>query len=131
MDAQKDSASCITEQTSLTSVEKSLSLFQSDTLLSAQLFDDRRGKTLLEPEKKLMLAVLEDAINCFQDNHRARCGKSKQIFDEAQEWIFCVSDWVFGFENICSILSFDPEYIRAGLMRWREKQLSGHSGAVL
>jgi len=48
--------------------EKIASLFQPDTLLSAQYFDTLRRKTLLEPEKRLMLAILEDAINCFQDN---------------------------------------------------------------
>jgi hypothetical protein len=74
---------------------------------------------------------LEDAINCFQDNHRARCGKSKQFFDEAQEWIFGVSDWVFGFENICSALVFNPLYIRAGLLRWKEKELAKHPSAGL
>ena len=48
--------------------EKIASLFEPDTLLSAQYFDSLRRKAILEPEKRLVLAVLEDAINCFQDN---------------------------------------------------------------
>jgi hypothetical protein len=104
--------------------EKFTPPFQPDSLLPAQYFDDCRGKTL-EPEKNLMFAVLDDAIRCFQDNHSARCGGSKLLFDRARIWIFEVStDWVFGFENICSVLGFDPAYIRTGLVRWREKKLA-------
>src|SRR5437867_7485085 len=130
MDSERESSPYTREQTCLTASEKIASLFQPDTLLSAQYFDDRRRKAPLEPVKRLMLAILEDAINCFQDNHRARCGKSKRLFDEAREWIFGVSDWVFGFENICSALGFEPQYIRAGLRRWTEKQSSKHRYAL-
>jgi len=98
-------------------------LFQTDTLVPGKYIADRLSKTL-EPEKRLMLAVLEDAVICFQDYYSARCGQSKKLFDEAQQWIFAPSDWVFGFENICSALGFDAEYIRTGLMRWRAKELS-------
>ena len=44
--------------------------------MSAQYFENLRSKTL-EPEKRLMLAVLEDAINCFQDNVLAQSGKER------------------------------------------------------
>jgi hypothetical protein len=52
------------EQTGLTASNVT-SFFHPDTVLSAQFFDDRRSITLLEPEKRLMLAILEDAIDCF------------------------------------------------------------------
>ena len=130
MNSETASSPYITQQTGLTAAEKFTALFQPDTLLPEQYFDDRRRQTLLEPEKKLMLAILEDAIDCFQDNHAARCGKRKQLFDEAQEWIFAVGDWVFGFENICSALGFDPQYIRKGLLRWREKHIKASSCAA-
>jgi hypothetical protein len=41
------------------------SLFQPDSLLVAQYFGTLRRETLFEPEKRLMLAILEDAINGF------------------------------------------------------------------
>jgi hypothetical protein len=100
------------------------SLYQPDDLICAQYFDRRGGNMCLSPEKSLMLAVLEDAIICFQENYRARCGKNKKLFDAVQEWFFGATDWVFGFENICSALGYDPGYIRAGLLRWREKELT-------
>ena len=53
------------DSNSLTVEEKIASLFQPDMLLSAQ-FESVRRKNLLEPEKSLRLAILEDAVNCFQ-----------------------------------------------------------------
>ena len=100
------------------------SLFQLDTLLSDQYFENLRRKTPLKPEKKLMLAILEDAVWCFQHNVWARNGKGKKLFDEAQEWILDKSrDWVFSFESICEVLGFTPRYVRQGLLRWKEKRL--------
>jgi hypothetical protein len=96
--------------------------FQPYSLLT-RTSDDRFEDPLLEAEKRLMLAVLEDAIECFQDNHSAHYGQRRRAFMDAQRWIFgAQSDWVFGFENICSVLQLDPEYIRKGLRRWREKE---------
>jgi hypothetical protein len=31
-------------------------------------------------------------------------------------------DWLFSFANICDILGLSPAYIRAGLLRWKERQ---------
>jgi hypothetical protein len=104
--------------------EKSASMFQPDALSSVQYFEDRRRKAL-EPEERLVLAILEDAINCFQENHLARQGRRKRLYDEVRQWMFeRERDWVFGFENICAVLGFEPEYLRDGLMQWRTKELS-------
>jgi hypothetical protein len=124
MDLEQGSSPHARKQTGLTPSEKVASLFQPDTLLFTQFFDDRRNKTLRQPEKRLMLAILEDAIYCFQDNHSARHGKKKRLFNDVERWLFeANSGWLFAFENICSILEFNPEYVRKGLMRWREKEL--------
>ena len=42
-------------------------LFQPDTDAPAEYFKIYERKPGLEPEKKLLLAVLEDAIGCFQN----------------------------------------------------------------
>src|SRR5499433_2152850 len=99
------------------------SLFEPDTLLSAQYFGNLRRKTLLEPEKRLVLAILEDAINCYQDNLLAKRGREGRLFTEAEEWILEKgSDWIFSFKNICETLGFNPEYVRQGLLQWKEKK---------
>jgi hypothetical protein len=47
---------------SLSFEEKTNGLFELDQLLPMQFFDAYRRKTYLEPERLLMLAVLEDAV---------------------------------------------------------------------
>ena len=108
-----------------TADDRIASLFQPDTLLSAQYFDNMRRRTLLEPEKRLMLAILEDAVNSFQENIFAESGKRKILFDDVEQWIRADgSDWVFSFDHICEALGFTPAYVRQGLLRWREKNRS-------
>lgn len=103
---------------------KSASVFQPDILLSAQYFENLRRNALLQPEKRLMLSVLEDAINCFQDNAAARNGKRKRLFEEAEDWILQEdADWLFSYESICEHLRISPTYLRLGLLRLRERKL--------
>lgn len=102
------------------------SLFQPDTLTTEEYLGNCRRKTPVEPEKILILAVLEDGIRCFQDHARARSVKKKKLFDEAQQWLFCDdSDWLFSFTSVCSLLGFDPDYIRGGLKKWEERSRNG------
>ena len=74
-------------ETGLSMEERVTSLFQPDTLLPEQYLDTVRRKLHLEPEKKLMLAVLEDAIACFQKYVFAREGKGRILFQEAEDWV--------------------------------------------
>jgi hypothetical protein len=105
--------------------EKIISLFEPDTLLSAQYFENLRSKTLVEPEKRLTLAVLEDAVNCFQANVMAQSGRRKKLFKETEHWIMAQDDdWIFSFVSVCEILRLNPEYVRHGLLRWKEKKLA-------
>ena len=74
-------------ETGLTMEERVTTLFQPDTLLPDQYFDTFRRKLHLEPEKKLMLAILEDAVACYQKHVVARDGKGKALFHEAEAWV--------------------------------------------
>ena len=111
------------DQTGLATDEKIGSLFQPDMLLAAQ-FESLRRKSLLEPEKRLMLAILEDAVSCFQGKLMAQTGKNRRLFEEAEEWIVEVGgDGLFSFDTICETLGINPAYVRQGLLRWKEKKL--------
>ena len=119
--------SAMSERGGLTSEEKIASLFQPDTLLSDQYFENLRRKTFFEPEKRLMLAVLEDAIRYYQDNWFSRNSKRKRIFDETEEWIVTPdSDWVFSFDHVCETLGLSPAYLRRGLLRWKQRKQNQH-----
>lgn len=78
-------------------------------------------KEIREGEEGLMLAVLENAIEYFQKYAVSHSEREKRLFREAEEWILEKdSDWFFSFENICETLGLYPDYIRQGLLRWKE-----------
>src|ERR1044071_7726619 len=109
---------------SIMSDEKIGSIFGSDPLLTTQFLQNVRRKTVLEPETRLMVAILEDAIDCFQTNLLARGVTNVRLFNEAATWILAAdSDWIFSFDNICEHLGLDPAYVRQGLIGWMEKEL--------
>jgi hypothetical protein len=114
-------------ETGLSMEERVSSLFQPDTLLPDQYFDTFRRKFQLEPEKKLMLAILEDAVACFQKYMFTRDGKGKALFREAEQWIEGNGkDGIFAFDSVCEMLGFDPDYLRRGLAVWKDKARSQH-----
>ena len=93
---------------------------QSDTLLPAQYLETMRGKNQLEPEKMLMLAVLEDGVICFQKYISTRDEKEKRLLSEVEQWILEENgNWIFSFDNICETIGVNSQYIREGLLRWR------------
>ncbi len=89
--------------------------------LSPQYLEAVCRKADLEAEQKLMLAVLEDAVTCFQKYFTARDRIGTSLYHEAEEWILLPGkdDWLFSFDNICETLDLDPGYIRGGLQHCR------------
>ena len=101
-------------------------LFEPDVLLPAQYFAAFRRAGGLERERLLMLAVLEDAVDCYQKFAHARDPRGVQMFEEAREWVSSADrSWLFSFENICDTLEISAEYVRRGLREWREKNQNG------
>ncbi len=96
-------------------------LVEPEVLLPSQYFELLTGHSILEGEKRLMLAILEDAVSCFQKYESADRGRNKRLFEEAAEWIFeDEGGWVFSFESVCDALGIDSHFLRNGLQRWRE-----------
>jgi hypothetical protein len=100
------------------------SLLGSDVLASEQFAETFRRNEHLEPEKALLLAVLEDAVDCFLEYHTAEDRIGKGRFQEAEEWIMqSGNDWFFSYENVCELLGLNPEYLRRGLREWSAKNI--------
>ena len=96
-----------------------------DTLLPSQFFASLQQKSRMDGERRLMIAVLEDGLNCFQKHMEATDPKARQLFLDAEEWIMSADQsWFFSFVNVCEALGLDPEYVREGLLKWRDKQCS-------
>lgn len=110
--------------------ENVVMLFQPAMLALGEFRQTCRRHISLEPEMALMLAVLEEAISCFQRYVLAQGGKGKRLFREAEQWIMEKDDeWLFSFENICEVLGLSPGFVRSGLLRWKEKRLAKNCGA--
>jgi hypothetical protein len=80
------------------------------------------------PERRLLLAVLEEAVATFHRHVVARGRRGRRLFREAETWM--LSDdvsWPCSFQNICDMLAFDAGYLRTGLQRWRDHRRA-HAG---
>src|SRR5208282_2911115 len=82
-----------------------------------------------EPMKHLMLAVLTDAVQCFQrfrTNLGAQQGPRAQEFTDVKWWLFeDQSDGPFSFENVCYILKLDPAAFRRALAESDLRRIPG------
>jgi len=73
--------------------------------------------------RALMLALLEDAIACFQGRFFKPSRTNDKLFQEAEEWISSKDEGVFCFNTICETLGLDPGRLRKGLEQWKAKQI--------
>lgn len=100
---------------------------QPDELLAYQ-FETIRRRTELEPEQNLMVAVLEDAIVCFQKNVLAKTHKARMVFQEAENWILEDNEnRLFAFKTICENLEIDADWLRKQLMEWKQGKIEEQS----
>src|SRR5438552_12071282 len=98
-------------------------LLQPDTLLPSQYFAALRRKGAHEPERRLVVAVLQDAVDCFQKHLVARDRRARQLYLDAEQWIGSDDrSWPFSFENVCDLLQINAQYLRRGLLVWRDRQ---------
>lgn len=127
------------------------SMFFSD-LLPGQ-WRDLHTPSEQPPMNRLFLAVLEDALRCWQ-NHQPRPSQSSPkglksadghwrsegtrtrvstvLFMEADLWLFhpeIISP--FSFDEVCEVLNIEPDYLRAGLLRWRDASILGQAAGKI
>ncbi|MBM4258826.1 MAG: hypothetical protein FJ147_23355 [Deltaproteobacteria bacterium] len=80
-----------------------------------------RSRVAWTPERRLLLAVLEDAVAMFFRYRTDRSTRGKRLFRETQAWFATTNRTALGdFEFICDHLNLDADYIRAGLRRLPE-----------
>ena len=98
-------------------------LSEPDVILPAQFLPGARQQ--MTEERRLRIAVLEDAIDCFQKHLFATKERDRQLFREAEQWIIDTDRRPpFSFEQICEVLRLDPDYLRRGLRRWLQEELA-------
>jgi hypothetical protein len=106
--------------------------FEAEPMLPSQYFEGRKKNEALEPEKRLMLAVLTDAVHCYQVGCDAQTAARIRAFREAEEWLFSAKGYgPFSYENVCYALDITPNYLRQTLHRWRGRRVRGARVAVV
>ncbi len=100
---------------------------QPDVLCVDEYLHVYQGRPAETPERRLVAAILRDAIDCYLRDCFTKNRHKKRSFREAEEWFFKSDDYgVFSLENICGILNIDPGYIRRSLLQ-HEQQNSANA----
>jgi hypothetical protein len=91
-----------------------LAFYEFETVLPSQFFGPQR-MTALQPEKRLMLAVFEDAVLVYL--------RGLHFVPETHAWFEADDrDWPYSFANLCDVLGLDRIAVRAALRRQRERR---------
>ena len=82
-----------------------------DAFLPEQYFDRLSSRTTDTPEKRLMFAILVDAVIQLQR-------RSTQVALEAERWIRGEDEEepLFSFQDVCDALGIEAEYLARGLL---------------
>ena len=91
--------------------------------LAEEAIYGRASHAARQPEAALMCAILEDAVESFQNQFLSvATRRAKRLGEEAEDWLFSDdAHWIFSFLVICAALDLSPQYIRQGLKCWRER----------
>jgi hypothetical protein len=100
-------------------------ILEPDVFLPSQFYGQAGLSRQLEGEKRLMIAILKDAVECLEKYRDAKASGAQNQYQNALEWVQDTgTEWLFSFTNICDLLGFDPDYMR-GVLLQREGQSTG------
>lgn len=99
-------------------------IVEPDLFLPSQFYGTSGLSRKLEGEKRLMIAILKDAVECLDKYRDAKSAAGRCQYQDAIEWVQDRdTNWLFSFTNICDLLGFDPQYMREVLLK-RESKFS-------
>ena len=71
-------------------------------------------------KRRLMLAVLEEALTTFQRGLVSDVAERRKHACEVEAWAASDAvDWPFAFENVCDCLGISPDYVRRRMGKLR------------
>jgi hypothetical protein len=96
---------------------------EPDVLAVHEYLSVYQYRPALTPERRLLAAILRDAIDSYMRYCSAKSRREKKMLQETEEWFFgSDEEGVFSFENVCEILKLSPGYIRRGLLHYKQGQ---------
>jgi len=94
-------------------------IFGPEIILPVQYSPPRDSEGRCEGERRLMLAVLEDAVVTLKTHLRAPSVHSRRIVAEVENWLASGSRAdTFAFGTICDVLGFDVKAVRLAIKDW-------------
>lgn len=106
-------------------------ILEPDIFLPSQFYGAGGLSRKLEGEKRLMIAIFKDAVECLDKYRGSRSSSGQSHYQNALEWVQDKgTDWLFSFTNICDLLGFDPDYLRAVLLKRENKFAKPVGGKV-
>jgi hypothetical protein len=97
-------------------------ILEPDIFLPSQFYGTAGLSRKLEGEKRLMIAILKDAVECLEKFRTSSSSAGRSHYQNALEWIEDDdTEWLFSFTNICDLLGFDPAYVRDVLLKRENK----------
>jgi hypothetical protein len=85
-------------------------------MMPSQYYDLIGRRTMLDGEKKLLFAVLEDAIRVYVLNMNARTSNARRDFDEVRNWVNTRGNQdLFTFDALCGVFGIAPDALRQQL----------------
>lgn len=107
-------------------------ILEPDIFLPSQFYGSAGLSRQLEGEKRLMIAVLKDAVECLEKYRGSRNSVGQCQYLSAIEWVEDTDTvWLFSFTNICDLLGFDPEYLREVLLKRENRYIKPERAKVL
>jgi hypothetical protein len=98
----------------------------SEVLMPSQYYAARATT----PYHHLLLAILDDAIRCFQNNLDAKTIRRRKLFRETEYWLFETKDAGFmSCPTVCESLGISAVALRHYLREWQKATRDGASGA--
>jgi hypothetical protein len=106
-------------------------ILEPDVFLPAQFHGNGGLSRQLDGEKRLMIAILKDAVECLNKYRGARSSLGSTQYQNALEWVQDEgTDWLFSFNNICDLLGFDPDYLRKVLIKKEARHANPVRGKI-
>jgi hypothetical protein len=97
-------------------------ILEPDVFLPSQFYGAGGLSRKLEGEKRLMIAILKDTVECLDKYRSSRSVSGRVNYQNALEWVEDKhTHWLFSFTNICDFLGFDPDYLREVLLKRERK----------
>ena len=101
-------------------------MMESDLILPVQFLQ----RSMATPEKRLLLAVLEEAVGTYQRYASALRldRRNRAVLGDVKAWFASTeSHELYSFVAICDVLGLESTYVRSGLGLWTDS----HRGPTL